>query len=309
MAASAPTSAPPHDVKISANEKTIKIFDWEIRATVLPISNAAELDSLQTSLSGLPLPEMTFGNNCLLLKHTKTGWEYRFDAESALKGVRMGEARPGEPDVKVGYSKAWMDSRADIPIESQFKPVVTKPYDWTYTTTYAGHTTSGQSDFVPASATDPSQQIPISQLTRPDPILYYSEVLLFEDELHDNGCSTLNIRVRVMPTCFFLLARFTLRVDNVLFRTFDTRIYHSFTSDPPRIIRQRSGWEAKYDTVKSHLESPDLAPLTDPSWVAKVLADLPASMTQKNGTGWKGMGTEVEILDLGVSVTTKAAAS
>lgn len=53
-----------------------------------------------------------------------------------------------------------------------------------------------------------------------------------------------------MPTCIFILARFTLRVDNVLFRIHDTRIYHSFNSSPPLVIRQASGWEAPYDRVK-----------------------------------------------------------
>lgn len=53
-----------------------------------------------------------------------------------------------------------------------------------------------------------------------------------------------------MPTSFFLLARFTLRVDNVLFRTYDTRIYHSFSSSPPLVVRESMGWEAPYDVVK-----------------------------------------------------------
>jgi hypothetical protein len=46
------------------------------------------------------------------------------------------------------------------------------------------------------------------------------------------------------------------------------------------------------------LESPDRTPLNDPTFVAKVLSELPASMTQKGGTGWKGMGTVLDILDL-----------
>lgn len=53
-----------------------------------------------------------------------------------------------------------------------------------------------------------------------------------------------------MPKCFFILSRFTLRVDGVLFRTFDTRIYHSFSSDPPLLVRETSGWEAPYDRVR-----------------------------------------------------------
>jgi type 2A phosphatase activator TIP41 len=54
-----------------------------------------------------------------------------------------------------------------------------------------------------------------------------------------------------MPTCLFILARFTLRVDNVLFRTHDTRVYHSFVRTPLLVVREISGWEAPYDRVKA----------------------------------------------------------
>jgi len=53
-----------------------------------------------------------------------------------------------------------------------------------------------------------------------------------------------------MPTSLFILSRFTLRVDNVLFRTQDTRFYHSFASKPPLIVRDISGWEAPYERVQ-----------------------------------------------------------
>jgi len=53
-----------------------------------------------------------------------------------------------------------------------------------------------------------------------------------------------------MPTCIFILSRFTLRVDNVLFRARDTRIYHSFASAPPLVVRETRGWEAPYERVK-----------------------------------------------------------
>ncbi len=53
-----------------------------------------------------------------------------------------------------------------------------------------------------------------------------------------------------MPTCIFILSRFTLRVDNVLFRVHDTRVYHSFKSAPPLVVRETRGWEAPYERVK-----------------------------------------------------------
>ena len=76
--------------------------------------------------------------------------------------------------------------------------VATKPYDWTYTTAYAGHegeNVQTQSTFIPAEADNPAHAIPIAELTRPDPILFYAEIPLFEDELHDNGSSHLLVRI------------------------------------------------------------------------------------------------------------------
>lgn len=35
----------------------------------------------------------------------------------------------------------------------------------------------------------------MAELTRQDPILFYAEIPLFEDELHDNGSSDLLIRI------------------------------------------------------------------------------------------------------------------
>ena len=54
---------------------------------------------------------------------------------------------------------------------------------------------------------------------------------------------------RVMPHSFFILSRLFLRVDNVLFRTHDVRIYHAFGSG--EIVREVSGMEASYDEVKA----------------------------------------------------------
>jgi type 2A phosphatase activator TIP41 len=128
-------------------------------------------------------------------------------------------------------------------------------------------------EWTPGDPANAQHAIPIAELSRPDPILFYAEIPLFEDELHDNGASHLLVRIvrplslfppsamssrsrrctpaqRVMPTCIFILSRFTLRVDNVLFRARDTRIYHSFASAPPLVVRETRGWEAPYERVK-----------------------------------------------------------
>lgn len=87
-----------------------------------------------------------------------------------------------------------MDSRIPLP-----QTVATKPYDWTYTTTYAGSlddTGSGNAiEWTPADPANAQHAIPIAELSRPDPILFYAEIPLFEDELHDNGASHLLVRI------------------------------------------------------------------------------------------------------------------
>jgi type 2A phosphatase activator TIP41 len=52
-----------------------------------------------------------------------------------------------------------------------------------------------------------------------------------------------------MPHSIFILSRLFLRVDNVLFRVHDVRIYHAFGSG--EIIREVVGMEAGYDAVKA----------------------------------------------------------
>lgn len=88
------------------------------------------------------------------------------------------------------------------------KTVPTKPYDWTYTTTYAGHPYHTEAEspvnsapaeesitWMPADPENLLHHIPMAELTRPDPILFYAEIPLFEDELHDNGSSNLLVRI------------------------------------------------------------------------------------------------------------------
>ncbi|KAF5321921.1 hypothetical protein D9619_000569 [Psilocybe cf. subviscida] len=302
------TAIPEHKLFESPNTRSIEIKDWRITVSTNSISNAPECDALQSYL-GFPLPEMTFGNNYLTLEHRPSQLRYSFDTADALRCVKKGELGEGDGGVKVGT-----DSSSSLPMP---KTVPTKPYDWTYTTTYAGHEGDDGSTSTLSSAPaanvvaetipavwraadpeDPSESIPIAELTRPDPILFYAEIPLFEDELHDNGSSSLLVRIRVMPTCFFILSRFTLRVDQVLFRTFDTRIYHSFASSPLKVVREVSGWEAPYEQLKLRLpKRDDMTPLTDPTFIARILGELPKFISQKEGakTGWRGLGIKKEI--------------
>ncbi len=39
----------------------------------------------------------------------------------------------------------------------------------------------------------------------------------------------------------------------------------------------------------------DLTPLTDPTWIAKILSEMPR---RDDNTGWRGLGTQTEITEL-----------
>jgi type 2A phosphatase activator TIP41 len=123
---------------------------------------------------------------------------------------------------------------------------VVKPFDWSYTTDYKGTVTKGkQFDATPQQTAEP---IPIELLKRPDPILFFEEVVLYESELDDNGISILSCKLRVMPDRMLLLCRLFLRLDNVIVRIRDTRIYVEFATS--KVIRDYTEKEDTFDKVK-----------------------------------------------------------
>lgn len=289
--------------------RTLTIGQWTLQTAKKPILNGAEIEAVTADLN-IPLPEMTFGNNHLTLTYSTgpagisgTTLQFAFSALHGLADVAAGEGweqRVGG-GVQVSMAEHWNQNRStsanylsDTPISS--KP--TKPFDWTYSTTYAGTVNS------PSLAFEPSHgdKIPMELLARQDPVLdqiiFYDDVPLFEDELHDNGQSIYNVRVRVMPHSFFILARLFLRVDGVVFRLHDVRVYHEFGTD--KVLREITGYEGSYEEVKQHLESPsDLAPLTDPNYVSRILPALTApSMQGQDGKLWPGIGTRNEVMIL-----------
>lgn len=107
---SAAVALPQHQLHESPNVRGITIHSWHITSSTNPISNASQLDALQSSL-GIPLPEMTFGSNYLELEHRPTRFKYRFSTPDLLSGVKNGELQEGDGGVKVGYADAWLKSR------------------------------------------------------------------------------------------------------------------------------------------------------------------------------------------------------
>ncbi|KAJ3107836.1 hypothetical protein HDU97_003184 [Phlyctochytrium planicorne] len=182
---------------------------------------------------------MFFGHNYLTIHHAASGTSLSFSALDALTKV---DTSPTTGTlVQVSYAEHW--AARSLTGQNQKLKGAVKPYDWTYTTDYDGTLTSPNHSFEPTTDT-----IDIERLKRQDPILFYDEVVLYEDELDDNGACVVNVRVRVMPSCFLILLRYFLRVDDVLFRMNDTRVYHEFGTQ--HVIREYTSKETNFTYVK-----------------------------------------------------------
>ncbi|KAG7828888.1 hypothetical protein KL920_003384 [Ogataea angusta] len=214
---------------------SIKVGEFKIYTARHPILNATEIDEFESILN-LPVPEMIFGNNRVRISHPKL--EIDFCALDALKLV---ESNPSNL-IQVSYASEWVKSRqhkhhnnSDVVLEMY------KPFDWTYTTPYKGTVTGT------TLTRDDEMKIPLEKLQRQDPILFFDEMVLYEDELGDNGISVLSIKIRVMHSCLLLLQRLFVRVDNVLLRICDTRVYIDFEDD--LVIREFKQQELEYDRL------------------------------------------------------------
>jgi len=224
---------------------------WHISATKSHILASEGSDRKQfASQLDLPhVPEMIFAENSLKILHDG-GFGVEFNALDALKKVNA-KAEP----IQVANALEWKAARAGC----EHIEKIIHPFDWTFATDYSG-TLLGNMTVEPTDL-----RIDIERLKVKDKIHFFADIPLFEDELHDCGCSISSVRIRVMPSFFFVLMRFYLRVDGVLVRVNDTRLFHEAGQD--FIVREYSSRENKVDTL-SHVP---LAVLTDPNEIVSHL--------------------------------------
>lgn len=155
--------------------------------------------------------------------------------------------------------------RAETLSQKQFEDIkeVVKPFDWSYSTDYKG-TTPHSPAFQPTDC-----PIPLELLKRPDPIKFFDEVMLYEDELADNGIAMLSCKIRVMPQRLLLLVRFFMRLDDVVFRIRDTRVFVEFGTG--QVIREYTAREDTYEEVRKRIagrKEDVLAIMRDPNRLA-----------------------------------------
>eukprot|EP00164_Ancoracysta_twista_P002606 GFYU01003467.1.p1 GENE.GFYU01003467.1~~GFYU01003467.1.p1 ORF type:complete len:267 (+),score=78.37 GFYU01003467.1:152-952(+) len=240
---------------------TVTQGGWEITSKKGHILNSNDVDSWSDSLQ-ITLPEMVFGYNSWSFVFKNSGVGISLNAYDALKDCKDSK----RPQVEVVAAREW--KQKDMSAHPDVKKLE-MDYDWTYTTAYTGtimikDEKAGSDIQGPGRVEATEEEINMEMLKAREPMLYYDDVVLFEDELHDNGIASLSCKVRVMPSCWFCLMRFGLRVDGVLFRVVDTRIFAEYGKD--YVIREYQFREGKFQD----LDVPDLQ-LKDPQELIELL--------------------------------------
>lgn len=241
---------------------------WCITTRKQPILKADPIEALSTDL-GIPIPEMIFGDNLVSITHLPTQWNLCFNARDALDRVSKTE----EGMLQVAVAEEWKKDRKEAMVE-EVKGTV-KKFDWSYSTDYKGTTRPGNAQGEWQSVEQDQAPIRTDLLMRPDPILFFDSVDLYEDELADNGIALLSIKIRVMPERLLLLSRFFLRLDGVVVRIRDTRVYIEHASQ--RVIRQYTEKEERYEVVQGKLRGRRenaAEALRDPNAIAPLLRTL-----------------------------------
>ncbi|KAL2940659.1 TIP41-like protein [Bienertia sinuspersici] len=250
----------------------LRIHGWEIESSNRSILTSLELQLWEEKLQTSHLPEMVFGNSSLVLKHLASGIKIHFNAFDALIGWKQ-EALP---PVEVPAAAKWK-------FKSQSFEQVILDYDYTFTTPYCGSekvdTNIEKEDVGDVSDGGPNlcwedceEKIDMVALASKEPILFYDEVVLYEDELADNGVSLLTVKVRVMPSGWFVLLRFWLRVDGVLMRLRDTRLHFVFGAQSFPVILRESCWrECTFSALAAKGYPVDVAAYNDPSIISQRL--------------------------------------
>lgn len=124
------------------------------------------------------LPEMVFDKNVLTLTHAN-GAKIEFNALDALRSVKNCKQQ-----LQVACAEAWKETRPESNGLDEIKP-----YDWSFATDYQG--TFNEK----IRCEDTDEKLDIFKLMRKERILFYHELTLFEDELHDHGIATCSVKV------------------------------------------------------------------------------------------------------------------
>ena len=249
---------PPKDKKISLKKFTHK--GWDFYSYKENMMNSSELDILCRNRKEYKifighLPEIFYGYNRLFLVNKSKNFSYEFNPLQMLsltnKYIRQKLLKEKEIYYIPKQAKPQYGKKEENINEEEEE-------DWSFSTPYMGHITSiNKSDiniFYPEMKNDKKFITKLTDIIFPETkienLLNYEQIHFFEDELGDIGFSEGKIGFGVMEKNFLGLMRSYIRVDNMIVRNIDTKIYHKFGEN--YILRNFTVKEKNYDELANN---------------------------------------------------------
>ena len=201
----------------------------------------------------ISLPEMVFPTAHVALEGH--GVWMSWDALDAMEEwarahkeipVNSGAEYRGVSVLKAKDAKLWEAKRQHMSSLNSNVPSVFH-YDWTFSSPFCGKIEGGS--WVELDESGMRTQLLTDKTS---PILFFDEIILFEDDLHDNGQVEFSVKLRVMPSCAYVLARLFVRVDNVVVRVRETRLLIDFFGVKPQIFRDVSWRECYWENLEAN---------------------------------------------------------
>ena len=246
---------PPNNKEIELSKFSYK--GWDFYSHTENMLNSKDLDILiknkqENGLFVSHLPEIFYGFNRLFLINESQNFCYEFSPIQMLSLTNYNIREKLLKEKEIYY----------IPIQakSQYSKIedTKNEMDWSFSSPYMGHITSINNCIMNKyyHKINETKEFKIEKSnfifpeTKIENVLNYNQVQFFEDELGDIGLSEGKIGFGVMDECFLGLMRCYLRVDNMVVRNIDTKIYHKFGEK--YIIRNFTVKEKTYDELKNN---------------------------------------------------------
>ena len=237
----------------------IEISGWRVTSTKLKMTDSIEFDQMPEAKDIMfSIPEIVFGRNSLKFEHGASGVCIDFNTLDALRSCLI-ETDPitGEPNrtiVKFALAEKWEERSRLLNINTA-KQAGSERLDWTMTPVYYGtmERSGVRQGFreMTRILEEGESGIDYDRLRDTNaPILWYDLCEFYETELDDSGSGTLAAKVRVMPTCLFVLLRWWLRVDDSFVRLFDMRMFVDLNTN--RVVFETSRKEMTYEELKKN---------------------------------------------------------
>ncbi|KPI87131.1 hypothetical protein ABL78_3784 [Leptomonas seymouri] len=199
---------------------------WQFTTTRLDrIMTQEEGDQMQQALHISSLPEISFRSNTLAVgpesdrEHPWLVFSVEGLLRSAASYYHTKEFRTTvEPQLSIPVSEGWQTAEY-----AKHDPNV----DWAWRNNFYG-LKEDRVRLVPRPAEMPGINWELLK-DHTNPIRFYGNLSLVEDDLHDHGVLLSGVKFRVMDNAFFILFSHFIRIDNFAVWMREVRIYHEFS--------------------------------------------------------------------------------